>query len=171
MKESEATKLVALIQGAWPRPPLSKASIGVYTLGLSDLDAAAGQAAVTHLIKTSRWLPTIAEIRSLVVEQSTALPDPEVAWGEVRRAIGSCGMYRSPAFNCPQIAAAVEVIGWREICQSTNVASTRARFVDAYRSIRGRAVEHQAASAGALPAPDDGAQLPRGAGWLLRGDK
>jgi hypothetical protein len=130
----EATQIVAMLQGAFPQRQLPDSTIEVYAMALADLDFELARAAVMRLVQTSRFLPTIAEIREAAVRDRVSLPTPEEAWGIVRRAIGQHGSYRVPVFDCDEIHDAVRDIGWKEICLSEQPASTRARFIDAYKS-------------------------------------
>ncbi len=156
MTSDEARDLVAIIAATWTRPPVSEATVYAYAFGLADLDHAAAKEAVRSLMQTSRFLPTIAEVRERAVEQRVALPSPEEAWGIVRRAIGALGMYRTPVFDCDEIQAAVNAIGWRSICTEDNEASTRARFCAAMESFSDR--RREAEATGRYVAPDR--QLP-----------
>jgi hypothetical protein len=144
MTKSEAMKLVALLQGAYPRMTFPPTTLEVYAMGMSDLPYDAAYNAVSRLVQTSKWIPTISEIREQVVEERASLPAPEVAWGEVQRAIGRVGSYMTPVFECEEIDRAVRVLGWKNICLDENVASTRARFVDAYRALREERVKLEA---------------------------
>jgi hypothetical protein len=144
MNRADAIRIVAMLQGAYPRTALPDSTAEVYALTLNDLAYEDVKQAVAKLIQTSKWLPTVAEIRSLIVEERASLPAPEVAWGEVQRAIGRVGSYMTPVFECEEIDRAVRVLGWKNICLDENVASTRARFVDAYRALREERVKLEA---------------------------
>jgi hypothetical protein len=158
---SEARRIVALLAGGWPGRPLPESAEEVYALALGDLDYEAAKAAVMRLIQTSRFLPTVAEIREAAVRDRVSLPGPEEAWGIVRQAIGSSGgSYVVPAFDCLEIQLAVDDLGWREICLSEQ-GSTRARFCEAYRV---RATRRLDAEARGLPAPGRRRALPSGEG-------
>lgn len=141
MTESEATRIVALLQGAFPNRPLPDSSAEVYALAMADLDAKDVRAAVGRLVQRLKFLPTIAEIRAEVVEARVTLPAPEVAWGLVLRAVGRFGMYRVPEFEHDEVKGAVDAVGWNAICQEETVSATRARWIDAYRSLREKRIE------------------------------
>lgn len=87
---------------------------------LSDLDDLLLMAAVKNHIERSQWLPSIAEIRasavSLMRQASPANQIAGEAWADVKRAIASVGYYGQPEFTNPATAAAVQHMGWREIC-------------------------------------------------------
>ena len=144
MKRDEAFRIVAMLQGAWPHRQLPDSTAEVYAMTLSDLAYAEVRDAVTRLIQTSKFLPSVAEIREVVVEERCDLPAAEVAWGEVRAAIHRVGIYFVPVFECDEIEQATNIIGWETLCNSTNIASERARWIDTYRALRGRRIELEA---------------------------
>lgn len=148
MNKSEALKCLAILKASYPRQEIGAATIEAYSTMLADVDFLAVQEAIKRLICTSKWFPAIAEIREEIAKGATAgLPPVELAWGEVWKAISRYGMNRTPQFSCPEVAAAVDAIGWRHICLDENVTSTRARFTDAYRAVRdGRMQVHQLGS-------------------------
>jgi len=115
----------------------------VYCEALSDLPVDVVSAAIDRLIRTARFLPAVAEIREVVAEARCGLLDADVAWGEVLAQVRRCGRYRIPTWSSPALAAAVDAIGWHEICDSTEQGVTRAHFTKAYRATRARAVESE----------------------------
>lgn len=135
MTGAEVKRLVSMLVATWPRPEVRPETVGVYCAALADLDAKAAHAAVMDLVRTSRFFPTVAEIRERVVRDRVPLPSPEEAWGIVRRAIGRVGAYAVPEFDCDEVAAAVDAIGWSELCLGENPVANRARWIDAYRSV------------------------------------
>lgn len=138
MTPAETAKILTVLKASYPRQELTSATVSAYSAMLADLPYESVDAAVRRLIASSKWFPTIAEIRSEVAEGKIAeLPAAEVAWGEVRKAISKFGYYRVPVFKHEAIARAVDVIGWDTICLDENVAATRKRFIDAYASYRG----------------------------------
>lgn len=141
MKASEANALVAVLKAAYPRQELGEDTVGLYERALADVPAAAGRAAVEQHIATSRWWPTIAELRELVAETRLSLPTAEAALAEVRKALQGYGAHEVPPWSCPEVAEAVGVIGWSNWCLSDHPASTRARFLEAYQTVRRRSLE------------------------------
>lgn len=141
MTKAEALRLVAMLRAAWPRQEVGQDTAEVYAGMLGDLPFEEAKAAVTRLVQTSRFFPTIAEIRERVAETRCDLDPPEMAWGEVQNAIRSIGSYHQPLFANPAIQHAVNAIGWKQICLDENLSATRARFIDAYKSARHRQIE------------------------------
>ena len=66
MKKSEARALVATLAAAFPRQQVPQVTFDVYTADLIDLDFGVTEKATMNLRRSSRWFPTIAEIREAV---------------------------------------------------------------------------------------------------------
>jgi hypothetical protein len=130
-----------MLQAAYPRLDLGPQTIQVYQLSLADIEPRLLQAAVLKHISTSKWLPTIADLRQgvteLVLEAEGQLTAPE-AWGLVMREVRLVGHWREPTLPA-SVRQAVEAIGgWRQICFSENITADRARFLEAYSLISKR---------------------------------
>lgn len=132
MSPTETAKITAVLMLAYP-----DRSFALYERLLADLDYTTTNAAIERLIATSKWPPTIAEIR----EAALALVDGETrpggdAWGDVLRAIGRYGNERIPGyhfdFDDPVVAQCVAALQWRELCLSENQVADRARFIELY---------------------------------------
>lgn len=143
MTRAEAQKLVMLLFAAFPAqtrnvaPAEARASAEVYARGLEDLDRDLAARAVDALVKSARFLPTVAEIRAAcVVTQHGRRRGGAEAWGDVIRAIGRYGYMRRPgidfAFDDPLVARAVDAFGWANLCGSENATADRARFIEHY---------------------------------------
>jgi hypothetical protein len=164
MNRSEAAKLVALLQAAYPNFTTSEATASVYETLLRDLDADVAKAAIERLICTSRFMPTIAEIREMcvTVRHGTVRTGAE-AWGDVGIAIRRFGSYRAPKFDDPAVAQAVKCLGWRNLCLgSSNDAADRARFCEIYDSITKQEREQEALPPALQGKPNGGRELPAG---------
>jgi hypothetical protein len=139
----QAKKLVAILLAAYPtaRVGADGARIAdVYGRMLEDLDVEATTRAIKRIIRTSRFLPTVAEIRAAALEVADgAARAPGDAWGDVLRAIGRYGANRTPGvefcFADPLVARAVQSLGWRELCLSEVGYADRARFVELYAQL------------------------------------
>lgn len=137
MTKTEVMKLVAVLCANFPSAKFTAETSSVYEHMLADLDAAVGNAAVEQLIASSRWLPTVAEIRERALSLQTGDVRPGGdAWGSVRRAIHARGRSRIPGrdfeFADPVVLEAVKALGWVELCDSENAPADRARFVELY---------------------------------------
>ena len=134
MSEQEFMKIASAIKTSYPTVNVlkDKPSMDIWYMMLSDLDYRVCQTAVLELISTSKFPPTIPEIR----EKCSYLTSPEIkewseAWEEVQRSIGKYGMYQ------PQEALesfdeltrkCVNRIGYVNICTSENITADRANF-------------------------------------------
>ena len=155
MTKAEAAKLVAVLIAAYPSAKLGPDTTGIYERMLIDLDYPSANAAVERLLATSKWPPTVAEIR----EASLALTTGEIkpggeAWGIVLSAIGRHGRNRTPGvdFDLGDTVAldVVRALHWRELCDSDNQAADRARFIELYDQLAATARRRQLSEA--LPA-------------------
>jgi hypothetical protein len=146
MTPAEASMLVFTLFAAYPsRDERRKDTIELYERMLVDLDCAAANGAVARLIQSSKFLPTIAEVRQAVhTVQAGPRRTGVEAWGDVTKAIRYVGSYRVPTFDDPIVAHVVASLGWLELCRSTNDVADRARFVEAYDAVSAREHSEQA---------------------------
>lgn len=161
MTEPEAQKLVTVLVTAFPTQ-LSRMSAeqqasmqAIYRRMLGDLGYPEANAAVERLLATSRFMPTIAEIRDAAHTATNGQKRAGgEAWGDVLKAIRRYGYMRSPgtdfAFDDPLVHRCAASMGWSELCSSENATADRARFIDLYDQVS--ANERQNQIAGALPA-------------------
>lgn len=151
MTDKQVRQLVALLLGAFPHAKANEYTVKAYERMLLDLDAKAASAALEHLMATSKYMPTIAEIRAAVAEmQRGPVKAGGEAWGDVLRAIGRFGYYRLPQFDDPVTAKCVDAFGWTNLCLSENQEADRARFIQLYDRLA--AQERTETVTGALPA-------------------
>jgi len=143
MTNLECRDLLKLIGAAYPtqRQRMSnddvRAMAAVYTAGLADLDFGRVRAAVDRLVKGSRFMPTIAEIREAAVDVSRGLRAPGgEAWGRCLMMIRRYGSHRQPGVDFPvddpALLATIRAFGWIDLCQSNNPHADRARFIELY---------------------------------------
>jgi Loader and inhibitor of phage G40P len=157
MTKLEAARLVACLFAAYPAASsnVNNRTTEIFERMLGDLDYVVANAAVERLIATSRFMPTIAEIREACMDLS--LGERRAggeAWGSVLRAISGAGIYRKPGvdfvFNDPVVARCVAALGWEELCNSENQHADRARFIELYDKLAVSTRKEQ--NTGALPA-------------------
>jgi hypothetical protein len=153
--EIQAKKLVAVLEAAYPNSKITDDTVGAYVRMLADLDCPAANAAVERLLATSKWPPTVAEIReaSLALTTGELKPGGE-GWGLVLRAIGRYGRNRTPGVDFdlgdPVAHEVARALNWRELCDSDNQAADRARFIELYDQLAANARRRQLSEA--LPA-------------------
>jgi len=93
--------------------------------------------------------PKPADLRRLVAESSLLLPSEDDAWREVMeeiRRVGSgapvyiAGMIvqPKPTFSCPEVASAVEGVGWQTLREHGNDTYTLDAFKKAYSRYKGQ---------------------------------
>jgi hypothetical protein len=136
MTTDEAGLLIATLAAAYPRQQLEPATIEVYTRSLADLDHDLASAAVTALIASSVFFPTVAEIRSQAAELATGLPTATEAWIMVT----THPDYR-PAMTAEVKEALNAVGGSWAVRTSENPETLRAQFRRAYEEIRQRKLD------------------------------
>ncbi len=169
MTKSEAGQVVAILRAHYPGWRATAETVRTWAECLVDLPYEAACAAVKRVVlaEEREFPPPIARIRrevATLAEPALALTAEE-AWGEVQEEIRRVGWCGSPRWSHPQIAAAVEVIGWRALCLSgEGDGTTRAHFLRVFAACQARAREQAVLPPGlrlALPTrPEDRAALP-----------
>lgn len=163
MTQQQAQQVVAILGAAFASQLTrmgesdAKAWARVYAKGLEDLDFESTRSAVDRLVKTARFLPTIAEIRAAVVDVNHGSRRAGgAAWEDVRAAMSRYGAYRVPGqdftFDDPIVAQAVKGLGWKDLCLSENSVADRARFIELYDQLARGERTDAAASPGAVSA-------------------
>lgn len=149
MDKVSTTKAIAPLQLAF-KGALEKDRLQFYVMMLSDIPPQILEVAVKKLIMTNKFLPSIAEIRETAygikgTVSGTAAPDESEAWGEVVKAIQSVGYYGKPTFSHEAITAAVNNIGWQDICTTPNEGTNtlRSQFRRAYQLAAQRQKDNQ----------------------------
>jgi hypothetical protein len=142
---------VRVLVDAFDPPRWSERRTALYVAALDDLPGDVLHLAVLDLIRTTRYMPRVAEVRRAVLDLvRPRRPDAGEAWAEVLDAIRSLGRHGRPEWSHPLIGDAVRAVGgWRWLCDSTNPTADRARFLDAYARLAERD-EHDVLGAPAL---------------------
>lgn len=143
-------EIVASLRLAYPRQEFPDESVRWYIRQLADLDPSAVETAVMRLQRRSEWLPSIAEIRREVAEDTLQLPSVEDAW-----VIASRGALKEAP---PEVRAAADAVGGRGSIKMSERPEAMSRwFRDEYRARRERAILE---FAGANAVPVSPATLP-----------
>ena len=156
MTKSESLKVYAVLIAAFPNANVRNETPDVYATGISDLDYELANGAVRRLLLTSKFMPSIAEIREAALEaQSGQRMNGGEAWGIAKRAMRGQGACKTPGvdftFRDPIIAQCIRALGWQELCLSENDIADRARFIELYDQLaRGERKETQIAHGLAL---------------------
>lgn len=119
----------------------------VYANYLVDIPPEYLRRAVDMLICSSKWLPTIAEIREAAqdcwkndrgLEEETA----EHAWVQLLELMRRCGFSepKREAFTSDAAYTAMRAVGWRSICMATDaqLIQLHRAYVMAYDGVKGR---------------------------------
>lgn len=136
MTEEEAVTIVTHLIVAYPRD-VSKETVRAYCEHLASLPRDAALRAVDQLIATSKWLPTIAEIRECVALGSIPpVPSIDVAWSEAERLMRRIGVYRSlGTAGTPYVNRTLTLCGqWVDVCQEDGTWLRR-RFAEIYERV------------------------------------
>lgn len=138
MNRGEAVRVVATLSAAYPSWNAGKETVGVYVELLKDLEYEQVLEAVSDLICTEEWCPSVATVRRRVAAKKGVLAPPAVeAWDEVIDKVRQVGLRGGGAeWSHPAIKQTVRAIGWNQICQSTNVDTLRAHFLKMYQDLR-----------------------------------
>jgi hypothetical protein len=127
-----------MLQAAYPGARWTEATADLYELMLADLDIGLASAALQRLIYTSKFLPSVAEIRAAAADVALGPQRSGLdAWGDVLKAIRFVGSYGVPTFEDPLVGRCVTTLGWRSLCLSdTPEGVDRARFAELYERLQ-----------------------------------
>jgi hypothetical protein len=155
---------VALLQmrTAFPQREVPVETVALYARQLADLDEVAVIDAIERLIRTSRFFPTIAEIREAAVAGGATEGLAELAWAEVTREARRVGWNptgrryggvrhepEKPVFTSAITVAAVESLTWKLICHGEQ-AEIRDQFLWTWKNLATGMVKRGAAADGGV---------------------
>lgn len=143
MTTKEFAVFVKTVQSCYPRDNFlpSDESKDVWYEMLKDIPNNVMEAALKKHLATSKWAPTIAEIRENAVSVQTETKDWSVAWEEARKAVRKFGSYQEAealAWMTPSTAETVKRFGYNDLCMMENPEVAKAHFRDIYMSIEAR---------------------------------
>lgn len=137
---------VAILRDAYPRQEFPDASVRLYVRMLDDLPGDEIERAVVRLIRRSRFLPSVAEIREEVAEARCSLPTPAEAWSLATDAVTSF------ADMPEELRDSIRAVGGRfTILHGDNPATIRAQFMRDYEQRRQTALTRTAGADGRTP--------------------
>lgn len=130
---------------------LDAEAMSIYVDHLQDMDYETFKRAVERHVESSEWMPKVSQIRQAAMQnlmKRAGVPAPAEAWGEVSRhlhadthenfgtltAVNRIGDHN---WSHPIVKQAAEQIGWQDMwwSKNDNVASNRARYMDAYAAL------------------------------------
>lgn len=144
MNPGEASVLVATLKAAYPREVVEEATLAIYSAMLADLSYEEAELAVRDQVATSRFFPTIAEIRRAAAERRLGLPSATSAYEQVLAVIDgglSVGDLPNPAKR------ALDLIGGTWAVRTCEYPlELRRQFKQAYDELRADAIRVEIAA-------------------------
>lgn len=143
MQPAEIAKLLTVIAANYPGFAVDEIKHGLWSDMLADIDYPTANMAVKRHIATSRFAPTIADIReqAMIASGQEEITAAE-AWGELMQAVRLHGYYHERdglASLSPETRRVAEQITWREINLSENLDVLRGQFLRMYQAVHERA--------------------------------
>ena len=138
MTKQEFSKWVMALKTYYPREQLlpNTAAIELWYQELSDIPMNVAEMALRKWVATSKWSPTIAEIREMCVDVKRGdAPDWSDGWAQVQLAIRRFGQYNpkdAMAMLDPITRDTVKRLGFYNLCVSENPISDRKQFKDKF---------------------------------------
>lgn len=144
MTREEIVKLLAVLKanysGALKDMTRQEAEgkINLWITMFADTDKEIMNLAIQKMIATSKYFPTVAEVRETIAEISTGyIIDGGEAWGEVIAAIRNYGQYRETKAlesMSEMTRTVVQRMGWHNLCMSEDMEIDRAHFLKIYQA-------------------------------------
>lgn len=140
------TKMLSPYLAVFPSCKIDTVGLVLYAKALQPLSLPAIEAALTKLLQTSIFFPSVAEIFkeademerfALAKSSGSRVPTAAEAWEEVQELVKDCYVYKKWEFSCPQVEKAAKQFGIKELCvlESNAVNTARAQFMRIYDSI------------------------------------
>ena len=140
------TKMLSPYLAVFPSCKIDTVGLVLYAKALQPLSLPVIEAALTKLLQTSVFFPSVAEIFkeademerfALAKTSGSRVPTAAEAWEEVQKLMKDCYVYKKWEFSCPQVEKAAKQFGIKELCvlESNAVNTARAQFMRIYDSI------------------------------------
>ena len=130
-----SAQALALLTAAFSKE-LPKPTVRIYLTALEDLSPEFLLRACDEIIKTSKFFPTIAEIRETAMRLDDQIFLPlswDAAWAEVLTKVQQEGRIRLSEWSSDSIPEALKALGgYQRVCESTAIGVVEARFKTAY---------------------------------------
>lgn len=184
MTKADAARLVAIVVTAYPNydkfrdSQAVEATVNLWAKLFEADDGRIVALALNKHIATSKWPPSVAEIREIMLEiEHPDLIAPDEAWAAVSDLLYTAGEYNHGDLNRqlpPLVARAVETIGWgnlwemhRSYCVGGKPGMDRVAFMQQYTPMYEREKQRAMTPAGitatidkaAAAIPDNGRHL------------
>ena len=152
------------LRTAFPGRDVPVETLALYSRQLADLPEAEVVDAVYRLLRTSKFFPTVAELREAAVTSGATEGLAEVEWTQVQREVRRVGWNRGPVMQGGELreaelpsfasaitAAAVESMTWRLICLG-DAAAVREQFLWTWKNVATGLIKRRQAVDGGRPA-------------------
>jgi hypothetical protein len=157
--DDEITKVLAMLNAAYPRFKLTEETITVYIRLLQDLSAEDLQVAAVHCATNNTFFPSVHELRQAVIDlrrSSGNIPSPYEAWIEVstnrqshwseavENEDGSYSLIQKKhEFSHPIVEKVAREMGWPGRFPGINEMADRSHFVKAYEAAIGDVMDYE----------------------------
>lgn len=155
MEKKEFAQFTMALKTFYPREAIlpNQQAMELWFNELKDLEYLVLETALRKHVQTSKWPPTIAELRELANEiQRGKIKDYGEGWELVILAIRKYGMYQVDLamefikMNDEIAYEATRRLGFKEICMSENTIADRANFRQIYETLQKRATQDKTIS-------------------------
>ena len=148
MNKEEFLKGITILATAYNKE-FTEEQVEVWYSFLKDYKLEEFVVAIQALIKTEKYLPSIAHITECISKTHLKdVPDAESEWSNVISAVHSFGSYREEeALNslCEYTRKIVKLIGYYRICTSTQEEQVwnKKEFIEEYNSLKDKLIENK----------------------------
>lgn len=147
-KSMQIIKLLTPYMAVFPNCKLDRIGLLLYSKSLLPLRIQEIEAAMTKLLQTCKFFPSVAEIFDaadsvhsyIEAANGSRLPTPAEAWAEAMRNVKEFSLYRPWVYSAPEVQQAVEQFGRYELAmlEAKDVNIARAQFMRIYESVVNR---------------------------------
>ena len=140
MNKKDWSKIAAAINTYYPKekPFPNAAAVQLWYEEFRDLPYEDVVVALRRHVNTSRWCPTIAELKDALVVNVAGADDWGEHWKAAVDAVHRFGRYREDealASLDPMTREVVRRLGYKELCRSENQTAERANFRVVYEQV------------------------------------
>lgn len=144
IKQQQICKILRPLIYAFPNSKITKQTIITYSIALSDLSVKELNASVFKCMNVCLdFFPSIAKIREeaksvMNTAVGSEIKTIEEAWQEVQEKMRSWSVGRPLEWSTPEIAEAVKLVGFRNMCCSEKISVQQAHFIKHYENLVNR---------------------------------
>jgi len=151
MTKNEFMKVASAIRTYYPREnPLPNAEAAqLWYEEFKEIPYEDAVAGLRRHVNTSKWCPTIAELKEAIVVNTAGEKDWGSLWDECIQAIhryGYCGEKEAMESISPLTKQIVTRLGYRQLCMSEDQMADRANFRMIYEQVANKEYERAALS-------------------------